>query len=178
MRNAVTSLLICLLVPWTAWGWEPDPSDKAQVKAAAALEEYLESDKVRAKIEAAYGYAILPTFLRGAAGLGFMYGNGLVIEQDALVGRVQAFQAEIGFTYGFDIHTQIILFRDQQTLEMFQQGRLEFQGRASGTLLAWGGAADPGFMPSVAIYSRTKFGLMVEVAAMLSKYRYRSMPAD
>ena len=177
-RSLITTLFACLLLPTLSRAWEPDPNDKQQIKAATALEEYLESDKVRARIEEAYGYAILPTFLRGAAGLGFMYGKGLVIEQNALVGRVQTFQAEIGFTYGFEFHTQIILFRDKETMEMFQEGRFEFQGRANGALLAWGGAANPGFVPAVAIYSRTKFGLMVEVAAILSKYKYKSIPAD
>ncbi len=173
--------LLCasvVLIPGAAGGWEPDPNDAAQVRAAAELDRYLENDKIRTYIDQAYGYAILPNFFRIAAGFGFNYGNGFVIEQNALVGRVSTFQGTLGFTYGIELHSQIILFRDRETMETFQRGRFEFQGRANGVLLAWGGAANPGFLPEVAIYSRTKGGLMVEVAAIVSKYNYRAMSAE
>lgn len=166
---------LLLLIPATAGAWEPDPTDKAQVKAAAELEKYQANDKVRTYIEQGYGYAILPNFYRVAAGIGVNYGNGFVIEQNALVGKVWTIQATIGFTYGAEAHSQILIFRNQETLEIFQGGRFEFQGRASGTLLAWGGAADPGFLPDVAIFSRTKGGLMVELAAMVAKYNYKAV---
>ncbi|MBT8442972.1 MAG: hypothetical protein KJO76_11340 [Gammaproteobacteria bacterium] len=178
MRKLVTILLMCLLIPLTAWGWEPDPNDKQQVKAAAALEEYQKSDKIRARIDEAYGYAILPFFFRAAAGLGGAYGNGLVIEQNALVGEVWTIQGMIGFAFGGEFHSQIILFRNRETLELFKRGRFEFQGRANAAALVWGAGADPGFVPAVAIYTRTKFGAMIEVDAILSKYNYKSIQTD
>ncbi len=177
-RIRIVTWALCLLITVPAAAWEPDPSDKAQVKAAAELDKYLESEKVRGYIDQAYGYAILPNFFRIAAGFGFNYGNGFVIEQNALVGRVSTFQGTIGFTYGVEVHSQIIIFRDRETMEIFQRGRFEFQGRANGVVLAWGGAANPGFLPEVAIFSRTRGGLMVELAAIVSKYNYRAVSVE
>jgi len=174
-RSVITILIACLLLAMPSYAWEPDPNDKRQVKAAAALEEYQESDKIRARIDEAYGFAILPFFFRAAAGLGGAYGNGLVIEQNALVGKVWTIQGILGFTYGAEFHSQIILFRDKETLELFKRGRFEFQGRANAAALVWGAGADPGFTPTVAIYTRTKFGLMFELDAILSKYNYKDM---
>lgn len=167
--------LLALLVPAAGFGWEPDPGDPAQARAAAELGRYLENDRVRPYLDEAHGYAILPTFFRVAAGLGFNYGSGLVVERDALVGRASTFQGTIGLTYGVEFHSQIIIFRTREAMEIFQRGRFEFQGRANGVLLAWGGAANPGFLPDVAIFSRTKAGLMVELAAIVSKYNYRPL---
>ena len=175
--NMVVAIAV-MLVPPTAVAWEPDADDKAQVRAAAELEKYREHPKISAKMDEAYGYAILPTFFRVAAGFGVNYGKGLVVEQDELVGSVWTLQGTIGFTYGVEYHSQILLFRDAETMASFKSKLLEFQGRANGTLIAWGASADPGYLPGVAIYSRTKAGLMVELAAILSAYRYKSLPPE
>jgi len=176
MRLLIAAFVACLLIPVAANAWEPDPNDEAQVKAAAELEKYREDPKVRSFLDEAYGYAILPKFFRIAAGFGVNYGSGFVVEQGDLVGRASTIQGTIGFTYGLESHSQIIMFRDQATMEIFQRGGFEFQGRANAVLIAWGGAADPGFLPEVAIYSRTKAGLMLELAAILSKYNYKPLP--
>jgi len=181
MKNASNWLLlfaICLVTLPTASAWELDPGDGAQAKAAAEVAKYFDDERVRTFIEQGYGYAILPNFFRFAVGLGVNYGKGFVIEQDELVGRVSTYQGAIGFTYGLEYHSQIIIFRDQAVLEAFQKGRFEFQGRANAVFLAWGGAANPGFLPEVAIFSRTRAGLMVELAAIVSKYNYRSIIAE
>jgi lipid-binding SYLF domain-containing protein len=181
MKNTSCSLLlfaICLVWLPSANAWEPDPGDAAQVKAAAEVAKYLDNERVREFIEQGYGYAILPQFFRFAVGLGVNYGSGLVVEQDELVGRVSTWQGTIGVTYGLEYHSQIIIFRDRAVMEAFQQGRFEFQGRANAVFLAWGGAANPGFLPDVAIFSRTKAGLMVELAAIVSKYNYKPLVAE
>ena len=172
---AITSIAFSIGAMPTVGAWEPDPDDQKQVKAATETERYLENERVRSFIERGYGYAILPNFFRVAVGLGFNYGNGFVVEQNELVGRVSTYQGTIGFTYGLEYHSQIIVFRDRAVLEDFQKGRFEFQGRANAVLIAWGGAADPGFVPEVAIFSRTKAGLMIELAAIAAKYNYKSI---
>lgn len=175
MRVSRIALLLCLMWPLIAGAWEPDPKDKRQVKVAEELERFMANDKVRGYIEQSYGYAVLPNFYRVAAGFGANLGDGLVIEQNQLVGDVWTIQGTLGFTAGFQITTQIIIFRNREVMEIFQTGRFEFQGRTSAALVTVGGAIDPGFLPDVAIFSRTKGGLMVEAAAMISKYNYHSL---
>jgi lipid-binding SYLF domain-containing protein len=159
--------------PAPAFGWEPDPSDKAQVSAAAELEAYKADEKIGPYIENAYAYAILPGIYRIAAGFGFNYGKGFAVAQDQLAGKISTYQATIGFTYGFEYQSQIILFRNREVFEIFETGRWEFQGRGGLAFVKYGTAFNPAFLPDVAIFSRTKAGLMVEAAAMASKYNYK-----
>jgi lipid-binding SYLF domain-containing protein len=178
MAIAIAIAVVVMLIPPAALAWEPAADNKAQVRATAELEKYRAHPKISAKMDEAHGYAILPTFLRVAAGFGVNYGKGLVVEQDELIGSVWTLQGTIGFTYGVEYHSQIILFRDAETMQSFKSKLLEFQGRANGTLIAWGASADPGYLPGVAIYSRTKAGLMIELAAILAAYRYKPFPVE
>jgi len=171
-RTTRILLIIALLVPAVAGAWKPDLNDKAQVKAWTELDRYKADEKVGPYIDKAYGYAILPNFLRIAAGFGVNYGKGLVVEEDELVGKVSTIQGTLGFTFGLEYHSQIILFQTREVFEIFRSGRFEFQGRAGLAFIVFGGAANPGFLPEVAIFSRTKGGLMVEAAAIVAKYNY------
>jgi lipid-binding SYLF domain-containing protein len=167
---------IFLLVPLVAGAWQPDPGDQAQVKAGAELDRYRANAKVAPYIDKAYGYAILPVFWRIAAGFGINYGKGLVIEEGVLVGTTATLQGTLGFTYGLEVQSQIILFQTREAMEIFQTGRFEFQGRAGVSAIVFGASSNPAFLPEVAIFSRTKAGLMVEAAAILAKYKYKVLP--
>ena len=173
LKTLVLVAFVGLLIPDAIHAWEPDADDEAQTRAAAELERYRSDPGIAAKLDEAYGFAILPHFFRLAAGIGFNYGRGLVVEESTLVGRVWTLQGTLGFTYGLEYHSQILIFRDAETMRDFKRRWVEFQGRGSGVLAVWGKAADPGFVPGVAIYSRTKGGAMVELAAMASLYRFR-----
>lgn len=183
MSKLFPRLLICILslvsVPGFADeaqpAWEPDLTDEAQASAYEELQRFMQNDKVRPYIEQAYGYAILPNFFRIAAGWGFNYGRGIVIENGELVGRASTWQGTLGFTFGVEYHSQIILFQNPATMAKWQKGWFEFQGRASVSAVVVGGAVDPGFKPDVAIFSRDRTGLMIEAAAILAKYNYKSL---
>lgn len=185
MSRLSPRLLLCILglvfvpVPGVAdetrLAWEPDLTDETQVRAYEELQRYMKNDKVRPYLEQAYGYAILPVFFRIAAGWGLNYGRGIVIESGELVGRTTTWQGTLGFTFGVESHSQIILFRNQATMAKWQKGWFEFQGRASVSAIFVGGATDPGFKPDVAIFSRDKTGLMIEAAAILAKYNYKAV---
>ena len=60
-------------------------------------------------------------------------------------------------------------------MDEFKTFGWEFEGRGSAVLIAVGASVDPGYKSSVAIFSRTKGGLMVELAAHLAKYTYRPL---
>jgi len=131
--------------------------------------------KLQKYFDEAYGYAIFPNVGRIAAGLGFVYGSGLVIEQGQLVGRTRQFKGALGFDFGAQLHSQIIFFRNAEIMKEFQAYGWEFEGRGSVVLIVIGASTDPGYKSQVAIFSRTKGGLMVELAAHLAKYTYRPL---
>ena len=177
--NAVSTLLVIFVAtgtPEIAGGWEPDATDPAQVKAAAEIAKMLAAKpELQHYFDAAVAYAIFPGVVRVAMGFGAVYGRGLVIEEDRLVGRTSQMQGNLGMTFGVQVHSQIIFFRDAEILREFKTGRFEFQGRASAVLVTVGAATDPGFKSQVAIFTRTRGGLMIELAAAVAKYGYQPM---
>jgi lipid-binding SYLF domain-containing protein len=176
IRILLTVLLLAFASPSVAADWEPDPSDQRQVAAAAEIARMLaKQPKLQKYFDEAYGYAIFPTVGRIAAGFGFVYGRGLVIEQGQLVGSTNQYKGALGFDFGAQLHSQIIFFQDAEIMDEFKTFGWEFEGRGSAVLIAVGASVDPGYKSSVAIFSRTKGGLMVELAAHLAKYTYRPL---
>jgi len=180
MKTLIQTLLALLLLT-TAWpsaatDWEPDPGDERQVSAANEIARMLaKQPKLQQYFDEAYGYAIFPTVGRIAAGFGFVYGRGLVIEQGQLVGRTSQIQGALGFDFGAQLHSQIIFFQDEEIMNEFKTFGWEFEGRGSAVLIAIGASVDPGYKSQVAIFSRTKGGLMIELAAHLAKYTYHPL---
>jgi lipid-binding SYLF domain-containing protein len=169
----LTALLLAAAWPVVAADWAPDPHDETQVKAAAEIDRMLKArPKLQKYFDEAYGYAIFPTVGRIAAGFGFVYGSGLVVEQGTLVGRTSQYKGALGFDYGAQLHSQIIFFQDEEIMNEFKTFGWEFDGRGSAVLIAAGASVDPGYKSRVAIFSRTKGGLMIELAVHAGKYFY------
>jgi len=179
IRTLLTALLLVTAWPSLAADWKPDPDDKQQVAAAQEIARMLAArPKLQKYFDEAHGYAIFPTVGRIAAGFGFVYGRGLVIEQGRLVGRTSQYMGALGFDYGAQLHSQIIFFQDEEIMNEFKMFGWEFKGRGSAVLIAIGASVDPGYKSRVAIFSRTKGGLMIELAVHLAKYTYRPFQRD
>jgi len=176
MRPQHTLLVIaCLFMLQVAHAdWVPNSDDPEQVQAKAALEQLLVANpRVQEFFDQAYGYAVFPSVKRFGAMFGFAWGGGFVIQDDQHLGTCSQFVFDLGPQLGVQAYSQVIFFQDAQALKTFQEGRFEFQGRASGVFFAWGGAKDPSYLPDVAIFSLTKGGLMFEAAAGPAKYGYK-----
>lgn len=158
--------------------WQPDPTDKMQVRAAAAIEDLrAEHGEVLAPyFEQAHAIAVFPRIMGGGAMFGWNWGKGLVIANDRLVGHVRQRRFSLGAQVGFQVEAQIIFFRDAATLEEFKAGRLEFTPQASINIGKIGGAVNTGFDTNVAVFSATENGLMVEIAAGATRFHFR--PVD
>ncbi len=161
-------------LPMVHADWVPDSDDPEQVKAKAALEQLLVAKpQAQEFFDQAYGYAVFPSVKRFGAVFGFAWGGGFVIQDDQHLGTCSQFVVDLGPQLGAQVYSQVIFFQDAQALETFQEGRFEFQGRASGVFFAWGGANEPSYLPDVAIFSLTKGGLMFEAAAGPAKFGYK-----
>ncbi|RLA44002.1 MAG: hypothetical protein DRR42_21000 [Gammaproteobacteria bacterium] len=176
IQTLLTMLLLATAWPCVAADWQPDPDDERQVAAANEISRMLaRQPKLQKYFDEAYGYAIFPTVGRIAVGFGFVYGKGLVIEQGQLVGRTKQYKGALGFDYGMQYHSQIIFFQDAEIMEEFKTFGWEFEGRGSAVLIRIGASVDPGYKSQVAIFSRTKGGLMIELAVHLARYTYRPL---
>jgi len=176
IRTLLPALLLVIALPSLGADWQPDPNDKRQVTAAAEIDRMLaKQPKLQKYFDEAYGYAIFPTVGRIAAGFGFVYGRGLVVEQGQLVGRTSQIKGALGFDYGVQLHSQIIFFQDAEIMNEFKTFGWEFEGRGSAVFIVVGASVDPGYKSRVAIFSRTKGGLMIELAAHFAKYTYQPL---
>ena len=174
LQILLTALLLAFACPGVTADWAPDPQEDRQVKAATEISHMLEAKpKLQKYFDEAHGFAIFPTVGRAAAGIGFVYGRGLVIEQGQLVGSASQYKGALGFDFGAQLHSQIIFFQNEEIMNEFKTFGWEFEGRGSAVLIAFGASVDPAYKPRVAIFSRTKGGLMVELAAHLGKYNFK-----
>ena len=164
--------LLLLSATGTGADWRPDPAVKVERKTAAALEHFEAKPKAERFFEEAYGYAVFPTITRFGLGFGGAYGKGVLFEQGELAGDAKFWQFTSGIQAGVRVFSMVILFEDAEAIALFKRGRFEFVGQASATLVTLGASADPSYDKGVAIFTRTKGGLMVEATISGVKFSY------
>lgn len=138
--------------------------DVLESRAGDALDEFTAEANVRRFLDDAHGYAIFPNVTKGAFGVGGARGRGLVYEQGRLIGNAVLTQASIGFQLGGQTFQELILFEDQQALDRFTRGNLEFDAGASAVAGTAGGATTINYDNGVAVFVRTNAGLMYEAS--------------
>ena len=184
MRGAL--LLAALL--WTctasALDWQPDPNVALQVEVADTMRSILEQyPDLQRYFDEACAIAVFPRVVRVGLGIGGGRGRGLLLVEGGVHGEVSQSALTLGFQAGGQSFRQVIFFRTCEAMQEFTEngnlgrwsGRFEFQGRASVQAGRAGRSADPGFTGDVAIFSLSRRGLMLELAA--GGVRYRFSPA-
>jgi lipid-binding SYLF domain-containing protein len=167
--------------PVSAIDWQPDPGVALQVEVADAMRSMLEQQPdLQRYFDEACAIAVFPRVVRAALGIGGGRGRGLLLTEDGVHGEVSQSAVTLGFQAGGQSFSQLIFFRTCEAMQQFTEdgnlgrwsGRLEFQGRASVQAGRAGQAVDPGFIGDVAIFSLSRRGLMVELAAGGVRYRF------
>ena len=173
-RWIVTFLTILSLSGISNAGWEPDPSSKAQGKAAVSIEKFRDQmPRTAPYFEEAYGYAVFYTVGRVGAGFGASYGRGFVFEGDRLIGTTRLWQVSSGIQAGVNVFRMIIFFKDKEALEEFKLSRMQFLGQAGASFATFGVSRVPAYNQGVAIFSQTRAGLMLEASASGAKFRFK-----
>jgi lipid-binding SYLF domain-containing protein len=176
IRITACMLAIIGLLPNLSGAWEPDPEDKLQIRAAAEVERLrVKYPQLQKYFDEAAAYAIYPGVGRLAFGFGAVFGRGVLIEDDQVIGTTNQWQVTIGFDFGAQLHSQIFFFQDDVILEELKGNTWEFQGRGSIVVIAVGASGDPGYKPEVAVFSRTKGGLQVEAAVGVGRFGYKPL---
>ena len=142
-------------------------------EAVETMERLLERrPAARPYVESAVGYAVFPKITRAALSFGGATGQGVLVEQGRVVGRVTVGQFLHGIAFGFESHSEVLFFEDQEAIDSFKQGHLEFRGRAGVSAGPAGASNEPGFAAGVAIFSMTRGGLMLDVSVAGAQYRF------
>ena len=90
-----------------------------------------------------YGYAVFPTVIEGALGVGGAFGKGRVYVHGIWIGDVTMGQVSVGFQAGGKAFSEIIFFEDKRALDEFESG-FEFSAGASAVAVTAGANATIG----------------------------------
>ncbi len=156
--------------------WQPDPDDRLQLRAAAAVARFEQRmPRTERFFEEAYGYAVFPAIRRFGIGIGASWGPGLVIAQDRVVGTTKFRQVTSGIQAGVRVFRMIVFFKDEDALEHYERELWQFVGHSGASFAKFGASTDPGYNGGVAIFTKTRGGLMFEAAISGARYRYRPL---
>ncbi|HEY3824777.1 MAG TPA: lipid-binding SYLF domain-containing protein [Bryobacteraceae bacterium] len=118
------------------------------------------------------GYAAFPSVGKGGFIVGAAYGKGTVFERGHVVGYADMKQGSVGLQAGGEDYAELIVFRDQASLDKFRTGNYALSAEASAVALKAGAAANADFKEGVAVFTMTNSGLMAEAAVAGQKFGY------
>ncbi|TLD43565.1 MAG: hypothetical protein JETT_0196 [Candidatus Jettenia ecosi] len=161
-------------------GWNPLDAETAEdrditnTQVAASVTNFKNHyPGLKVYFEKAYGYAIFPTVTKGGAGIGAAHGKGEVYEQGTMIGTASLVQVTLGVQLGGQLYSEIVFFKDKETLEDFKKGNLRLGARASAVAAADGVSLDADYNNGVAIFTLTKNGLMYEASVGGQRFKFK-----
>lgn len=119
------------------------------------------------------GYAVFPTVGKGAIGVGGAYGRGVLFQGGSPVGYCDLSQATIGFQFGGQSYSEIIVFETTTACETFKQGNFHFDAQATAVGLTSGAGANASFADGVMVFTFGEAGLMYEASIGGQKFSYQ-----
>jgi lipid-binding SYLF domain-containing protein len=120
----------------------------------------------------ASGYAVFPGVGKGGLGIGGGHGSGVVFQNGQPIGKTSMTQITVGAQVGGQAFSEVIFFETPQALADFTRGNFEFHGAVSAVALKSGASADAKYKNSVAVFTATKGGMMLEAAIGGQKFKY------
>ena len=170
---------LIFVLPSTAVSeWNANPSVRAQVEAEQAIELIRQKNSASAPfLDDAYAFAIFPRVARIGFGFGGAYGRGIVVEGDSMIGTTSFWQFTSGIQAGVRSFSMILLFKDQQALDYYKSGELQFLGQAGLAFATYGVAGTPAYNDGVAIFTVTRVGLMGEFTVSGARFTFRPSAA-
>jgi lipid-binding SYLF domain-containing protein len=166
---------------------KPDASD-----CAATLERFRGLGDTTEFLDQSVGYAVFPTIGKGGIGIGGAYGEGCVYRGGADAGWVKMGQVTIGFQFGGQAYSQLVVFKNADAYDTFTSGSFEFGADATAVALTYGAQAGAGtkgasasageksgaaeWYRGMAVFTLAKGGLMYE--ASIGGQKFEFYPTD
>jgi len=151
-------------------GWNPELVKDSK----EALNEMIQkSPKLLNFKNKAYGYAVFPKITKAGIGIGAAAGSGTVFKNDEVVGSSNLKQASVGLQLGGQQYSEVIFFENKKSFEHFTNGKLKFDAQASAVAITEGASIDAAYHEGVAVFTRTKGGLMYEASIGGQHFKYK-----
>lgn len=173
--------VIMVLSQYCYAGWDPTRADTAdpkqsQIQTEKVLSRFLEANsKLNIYLQNAYGYAVFPEIKKGGFVLGGAMGEGTLYEQGSAIGMVSLKQMSFGLQFGGQVFSELIFFKDKQTLDQFKAGGVKINAQAS----VVGGednysSANLDYNDGIAIFTLANTGIMAEAAIGGQHFKFKA----
>ncbi|WP_394369899.1 YSC84-related protein [Algoriphagus pacificus] len=144
--------------------------DSEDAKAA-----FLEDDPdMQSFFDNSYAYIILPNVGKGGLGVGGAAGNGVAYEKGEFIGFARMTQVTIGFQAGGQAYSEVVFFESEEEFDRFKENKIEMAAQVSAVAAASGASLNAEYVDGVAVFTRTKGGLMYEASVGGQQFKYRA----
>ncbi|MEB2782752.1 YSC84-related protein [Algoriphagus persicinus] len=120
-----------------------------------------------------YGYIILPNVGKGGLGIGGAAGNGVAYQGGSKVGYAKMTQITIGFQAGGQAYSEVVFFENKEAFDRFKNSKVEMSAQVSAVAAASGASLNAKYVEGVAVFTRTKGGLMYEASVGGQQFKFR-----
>ncbi len=149
--------------------------DKIIEDSKEAKAEFLEDDPdMQELFSSSHAYIILPNVGKGGLGIGGASGNGVAYEEGELIGFARMTQLTIGFQAGGQVYSEVVFFEDKKAFDRFRENKVEMSAQVSAVAAASGASLNAKYVDGVAVFTRTKGGLMYEASVGGQQFKFRS----
>jgi lipid-binding SYLF domain-containing protein len=170
----LTFLLALILIVASAHAdWNPRDREEEESAVKYTVDRFLRADpSLRTFVDKAYGYAVMPTVGKGAFILGVGYGKGWLFENGKEIGRAIITQLSAGAQIGGQTYSEIIFFRDMESVEKFKKGQFELGAQVSAVAVTEGVGKASTYTDGVAVFILPKAGLMAEASVSGQRFDF------
>ncbi len=147
---------------------------QALERAEETIDTFKEKDsKFEDYFSNAYGYVVFPSVGKGGIVIGGAYGVGTVYELGTPIGKTKMTQVSLGFQFGGQDYSQVVFFETEEDFSRFKKNKIRLTARASAVAAKKGASADLAYHEGVAIFTKTKAGLMYEATVAGQKMKFK-----
>jgi lipid-binding SYLF domain-containing protein len=153
---------------------EAPPVRQPRRDVQATIDAYLAADPGLSKFfDNAAGYVVFPGIGKAGLGIGGAHGNGeLIAKGRGAIGKASMTQVTVGVQIGGQEYSEIIFLAEPVDLERFTSGGLELAAQVSAVAITAGAADGADYKDGVAVFTRTKSGMMAEASVGGQDFKY------
>ena len=169
-------VVTCVLSTMLVYGQSESQKKKIIADSHTAKAEFILADGLmKVLFDKSYGYVIFPNVGKGGMGVGGAAGNGVVYEQNQMIGMAKLHQVSIGFQAGGQACREVIFFESKKTLDRFKNSQLEFSAEVSAVAVTAGASANAKYTKGVMVFTMQKGGLMYEASVGGQKFKFKKL---
>ncbi|MFV8325950.1 YSC84-related protein [Flavobacterium sp. ZS1P14] len=169
-------VMVCVINITPIFGQSTARKNKIIADSHTAKAEFVKSDPLmKGLFEKASGYVIFPNVGKGGIGVGGAVGNGVVYQNNKIIGMAKLTQLSIGFQAGGQAYREVIFFESKKELERFKGSRFEFSAQASAVAVTAGASANVKYTDGVMVFTMQKGGLMYEASIGGQKFKFNKL---